>query len=294
MVSVVMITYSHEFFIAEAIHGVLIQECDFDVELIIADDCSQDNTNKIIDSFKLHPNFGWIKYTRHDLNKGANNNFIWALGQSKGKYIAVCEGDDYWTDPLKLQKQVDVFETNENCGLVYSDYQKKVENKLIESHNNGRSFLNLNEYFNADLPFLFTGSWLFRNEISDFKMFSGKFGNLPGDVQIVCHFLGNGYSVQFVEGKMGVYRILEESASHSKLYDRDKDFAMVKWLLVNKYKSKLPKDTYHVVLKDLIQKKFQYFQYFKLGLVTRIGLFKKIAKMKGVNRASRFVIYNVS
>jgi glycosyltransferase involved in cell wall biosynthesis len=289
-----MITYSHEYLIAEAIQGVLIQQCDFDVELIIADDCSPDNTCNVIDSFKTHPNFDWIKYTKHELNKGANNNFIWAVGQAKGKYIAICEGDDYWTDPLKLQMQVDILESNENYGLIYSDCQIKLENKLIESQIIGRAFLNLNDYFNAGLPFIYTLSWLFRNEISDLNFFSGKFGYLPGDVQIVCHFLDKAYSLQFSDRIIGVYRILEESAAHSKLHDKDKDFVLVKWLLLNKYNLKLSKDTHHVVLNDLIQKKFQYFKYFKLGLFRRFVLFNKIARIKGLSRAGRFLIYNVS
>lgn len=114
MVSVVMITYNHEAFIAEAIEGVLMQVADFPIEFIIADDCSPDRTNEIVQNYiNNHPNGKWITYTRHPNNKGMMPNFIWALEQAKGKYIALCEGDDYWTDPLKLQKQVDFLEENE-------------------------------------------------------------------------------------------------------------------------------------------------------------------------------------
>ena len=119
-VSVIMITYKHEQFIAKAIEGVLMQKCDFEVELIIADDCSPDKTEeKVFQIIKNHPKNSWIKYTKHKTNKGMISNFNWALNQCKGKYIALCEGDDYWTDPLKLQKQVDFLEANEEysaCG----------------------------------------------------------------------------------------------------------------------------------------------------------------------------------
>ena len=105
-VSVVMITYGHEKFIREAIEGVLMQECDFEVELILANDCSPDQTDSVIqDIIKNHPKGCWIKYIRQENNIGMMPNFIFALKQCKGKYIALCEGDDYWTDPLKLQKQ---------------------------------------------------------------------------------------------------------------------------------------------------------------------------------------------
>ena len=119
LVSVVMITYNHEKYIQQAIEGVLMQKINFHIELIIADDTSPDQTENIVKKIIVeHPNGHWIKYTKHKFNKGVSKNFTWALKQAKGKYIALCEGDDYWTDPLKLQKQVDFLEENENIGLV--------------------------------------------------------------------------------------------------------------------------------------------------------------------------------
>ena len=139
MVSVVMITYMHEAYIAEAIYGVLLQKCNFDVELIIADDCSPDKTSDVVASFKDHANFNWIKYIRHDSNKGMMGNFIWALEQASGKYLALCEGDDYWIDTLKLQMQVDLLESNNNLCLsahnaiiLRRDKTEEVFNKAIE------------------------------------------------------------------------------------------------------------------------------------------------------------------
>ena len=115
MVSVAMITYGHEHYIEEAINGVLMQECNFEVELIIADDCSPDHTQQIVNRIiSTHPNGSWIKYTRHKENLGIARNFAWSMLEGEGKYIAICEGDDYWTDPLKLQKQVDFLNANPN------------------------------------------------------------------------------------------------------------------------------------------------------------------------------------
>lgn len=112
-VSVCMITYGHEKYIREAIEGVLMQECDFEVELILANDCSPDQTDAAIqDILSNHPRASWIKYINHEKNLGMIPNFIFALQQCKGEFIALCEGDDYWIDPLKLQKQVDFLETN--------------------------------------------------------------------------------------------------------------------------------------------------------------------------------------
>ncbi len=130
--SVVMITYLHEAFIAEAINGVLMQQCNFDVELIISDDCSPDNTKLVVESFKDHPNFKWINYIRHDSNKGMMGNYIWALEQASGKYIALCEGDDYWIDPLKLQKQVEFLEQN-SLDACHTLWQENRQGEYISS-----------------------------------------------------------------------------------------------------------------------------------------------------------------
>lgn len=120
LVSVVMITYGHEKFIEEAINGVLMQECNFFVELIVANDCSPDNTDQIINNIiEKHPRGNRINYVKHKNNIGMMPNFIFALNSAKSKYIAVCEGDDYWTDPLKLQQQVNFMEGNSDFSMCF-------------------------------------------------------------------------------------------------------------------------------------------------------------------------------
>jgi glycosyltransferase involved in cell wall biosynthesis len=122
LVSVVTITYNHELYIEKAINSVLIQDVDFDVEFIISNDASSDNSHKVIlDAIskakeKTNVNF---RYYNHTENKGLTPNFIWALKQAHGKYIAIVDGDDYWTDPLKLKKQVAYMEAHPECVLTY-------------------------------------------------------------------------------------------------------------------------------------------------------------------------------
>jgi glycosyltransferase involved in cell wall biosynthesis len=120
LVSVIIITYGHEKFIEEAINGVLMQECNFGVELIVANDCSPDNTDEVVQHILInHQRRHWIKYIKHKKNIGMMPNFIFAINKAKNKYIAVCEGDDYWTDPLKLQKQVDFMEANLDFSMCF-------------------------------------------------------------------------------------------------------------------------------------------------------------------------------
>jgi glycosyltransferase involved in cell wall biosynthesis len=132
LVSVHMITYNHERYIANAIEGVLIQQTGFDFELIIADDCSTDNTHSIIQHYiNNHPMGNCIKYFPQTKNLGVMPNFSFALRQCKGKYIAVCEGDDYWIDPYKLQKQVAALEADLSVSMVITNRKVLNEGNLF-------------------------------------------------------------------------------------------------------------------------------------------------------------------
>lgn len=130
MVSVLMITYNHENFIREAIESILMQKTDFAIELIIGEDCSTDNTREIVVEYaNKYPKI--VKVQLPKKNRGMHNNFTAISVAAIGKYIALCEGDDYWTDPYKLQKQVDFLEVNPDYGLVYTNYQKLNENSGV-------------------------------------------------------------------------------------------------------------------------------------------------------------------
>jgi len=118
MVSIQMITYNHEKYISEAIEGVLKQRADFKFELVIGEDCSTDNTKIIVKEYcKKYPNT--IRVVPSEKNIGMTANGIKTLKACSGKYIAICEGDDYWNDPLKLQKQIDMLESNHKLSLCF-------------------------------------------------------------------------------------------------------------------------------------------------------------------------------
>lgn len=119
VVSVLMVTYGHELYIEKAISSVLSQKCDFEFELIIANDKSPDNTDSVVKKIlKDHPKKDVVNYLSHEQNLGIVRNFIAAANVCRGKYIAICEGDDYWTDDLKLQQQVDFLEKNDDYFLA--------------------------------------------------------------------------------------------------------------------------------------------------------------------------------
>ncbi len=108
--SVFMPTYNHGKYIADAIEGCLMQKTDFPFQIVICDDCSTDDTRRIIDAYAA-ANSNIVTSYQPENSKGANN-FLDGLSLIRTKYLAMCEGDDYWTDPDKLQMQVDFLEKN--------------------------------------------------------------------------------------------------------------------------------------------------------------------------------------
>ncbi len=132
-VSVVMITYNHGKYIETAIKGVLAQKCNFDFELIIGDDCSTDGTtNVIIDFYKKYPHI--ITPNIHKENLGPHANFKSTYKKATAEYIAICEGDDYWTDALKLQKQIDFLEANSDFVMCSHAVETTFEGGVEETN----------------------------------------------------------------------------------------------------------------------------------------------------------------
>lgn len=122
LVSISCITFNHEEYIHDCLNGFIMQKTSFAFEVLIHDDASTDNTANIIKEYeKLYPDIiKPIYQEENQYNKGLRAiNATFNYSRVKGKYIALCEGDDYWLDPLKLQKQVDYLEKNEDCSMVF-------------------------------------------------------------------------------------------------------------------------------------------------------------------------------
>lgn len=119
LVSIHMTTYNHEGFIRQAIEGAVMQETDFEYELVVGEDCSQDRTRDICFEYqKKHPTKIRVLWSDSNLwHVGGNHKRVDA--RCRGKYIAYCEGDDYWTDPKKLQKQVEYMEAHPGCAMTF-------------------------------------------------------------------------------------------------------------------------------------------------------------------------------
>lgn len=133
MVSVIMLAYNHEKYIAKAIESIIMQKVNFRYEIVIAEDCSTDNTRNIVLEYKnKYPDK--IKLLLNSHNLGAAKNGYNAHENCLGKYTAILEGDDYWIDENKLQRQIDFLEQNDNYSAVYHNV-KIIDQNDIERDN---------------------------------------------------------------------------------------------------------------------------------------------------------------
>ncbi|HEX8472932.1 MAG TPA: glycosyltransferase [Pyrinomonadaceae bacterium] len=118
--SVHIITFNHAPYIAQAVESALNQETNFDYEIVVGEDCSTDGTREIlIDLQKRHPDKIRLLLREHNLGAYGKNNFIDTLYKCTGEYVALLDGDDYWTSPHKLQKQVDFLDSHPDCSVCF-------------------------------------------------------------------------------------------------------------------------------------------------------------------------------
>ncbi len=240
LVSVVMITYGHENYIEKAINGVFNQQTNFDVELIIANDCSPDKTDILVNEIikKAPPNIK-VNYISHKVNKGIMSNSMDAFSLAKGKYIAFCEGDDYWTNSLKLQKQIDFLEKNGDFSLSCHNALIVYEDSVKKSHpfNNLKKSLEL-------LPAQIVNNWIVPTASMVFRM--DIINNLPvwftdiysGDYTLALLNMNIG-RIHFDKEIMSVYRVVYNGTSASSIYKNKMIFVYQQHLrlltLFNKY-----------------------------------------------------------
>lgn len=218
IVSIQCLVYNHEPYLRKCLDGFVMQKTNFKFEAIVHDDCSTDKSCAIIREYaEKYP--GIIKpiyekenqYSKHDgsLNRIMDNASI-------GKYVAICEGDDYWIDPLKLQKQVDFLESHPDFDMVRTDsnvyYQDT--NITINSVFGKKLFPNCEDTFVDYVvrpAWLATCSWLIRSPLGDYD-------NLPndcfkGDLALMI-YIAKRSKVKYLPEVTSVYRVLKTSASH--------------------------------------------------------------------------------
>ncbi len=210
LVSICCLAYNHEDFIKETLNGFLMQKTNFPFEIVIHDDASTDKTATIIKEYvEKYPSvFNPLFQTKNQKSiykSGMNPRFNFP--RAKGKYIAICEGDDYWTDPYKLQKQVDFLEKNPDFNICFTRTELLKNNqlqlhKIPEKENGIYTFDDLLLHEN----FIATASVIFRN---NFNKIPDWFSTLPHGDMAVYLIVGRDTKIKCLQDTTAVYRIHE-------------------------------------------------------------------------------------
>lgn len=218
MVSICMITYNHEAYLKKAIESVLNQKTSFNFELIIANDNSPDKTTFIVnDIIKNHEKGNFIRFLNNKQNIGMMPNFVNALNSCRGKYIALCEGDDYWTNEYKLQIQFDFLEKNPDYAITFHKADIEQEGNIIKDNITTEPKQTTTILDLAKGNYMHTCTVMYRNNL--FPEFPENFLNSPiGDYYL--HMLNSRFGkIYYMKKNMAVYRIHDTSYWSSKKQD---------------------------------------------------------------------------
>lgn len=190
LVSVAVTTYNHEKYIAQCLDGILMQKINFPLEIVLCEDCSQDNTLAICKEYaSKHKN---IRLIVNNPNQGYHKNFLQVLKECSGEYVALCEGDDFWIDENKLQKQIDFLSVNQEYSMCTHGRDVLIEEKnailspsqtefTMEGGNFDNEFNLLNEWVTHTCAIVYRRSCLDINSLEQYAHFY--------DVHVYYHLL---------------------------------------------------------------------------------------------------------
>lgn len=217
LVTIRCLVYNHEPYLRQCLDGFVMQKTNFPFEAIVHDDASTDRSAEIIREYaEKYPNI--IKpifetenlYSKHD---GSIRKVMYE--HTKGKYVAICEGDDYWIDPYKLQKQVDILESNTNIGLCYTSTKVYNQKRKVFQSNISVPYINFQSLLLHN-P-ITTLTVMYRKDLYDSYLKEIIIDNkkwLMGDYPLWL-WISSQKDIFFISDVTAVYRYLENSASHS-------------------------------------------------------------------------------
>ena len=265
LVSIVCTTYNHQAYIKDALEGFIKQKTNFQFEIIVHDDASTDNTAKIIREYeaKFPELFANIYQKENQYSKNTNEVEKIVIRAARGKYIALCEGDDYWTDPLKLQKQVDFLEKNQEINLCFhqvnyiglnNHHLQFPQNSFEENNSQFFTYENVLEYWGIN-----TCSIVFRKTFVEIPFYLTDFA--VGD-QLLCYFINLDKNFYYISDIMASYRITETGFTGTILKNQLKsklEFPLldkINYLTNNKYRTVIKKRKLRTIMKDLKTMKY--------------------------------------
>lgn len=221
LVAIKCLVYNHEPYLRDCLEGFVMQQTNFPFVAIVHDDASTDGSAAIIREYEeKYPDIIKSIYeteNQYSKRNGSLGRIMNAATDATGaKYVAMCEGDDYWTDPLKLQKQVDFMEANPECGLCYTDYSKcNSGGELIEDSHYMKSgdqpILTFEDHLFRQ-GYIAPMTWLYRKDVYESITDNMLKGTSDGSYVVALEFFCNS-KVAFLPINTATYRVSPGSAS---------------------------------------------------------------------------------
>lgn len=277
MVSIRCLVYNHEPYLRQCLDGFVMQKTNFRFEAIVHDDASTDNSAAIIREYaEKYPDIIKPVYEKENVySKGQLILRRLMNSLCKGKYVAICEGDDYWTDPLKLQKQVDYMEAHPDCSLCFTAANVIYEDGIPECEKPPFEEQKTKDWFGTEITdqwVVATASILHINDMKDYP-FDPRF--IYGDYPLVMYMLQKGY-IHCIGEKMVTYR-----RNTGSVMSQTRNIKQV----INHYEA----------LVDVFGKKYHSFDKRVVGLylkVFRLGRFGKVSwkAMFSILKKPRYII----
>lgn len=275
MVSIICNVFNHEMYIEDALKGFINQKTDFPFEVLIHDDASTDGSAKIIKKYEeLYPEIiKPIYQTENQYSKGKGIIIPFQLPRAKGKYIAFCEGDDFWTDNYKLQKQFDILESHKEIDMcshsaiiINAASGEKISDYITKA---SETILTVEEVILGGGGYVSTASLFFRKDILINEMNFRKILRLDYTLQIRGALKGGIY---YLPDNMSVYRANVKNSWTDRMKKNYKGKCIhfkkvIKCL--NSLNSETNKKYNKVIVKVLAKTYVKYFAFKFLSLIFR-------------------------
>lgn len=263
-VSVCVITYNHAPYIRQCLDSLLMQQTDFQYEIIVNDDCSTDGTTDILREYEAkHPEL--IKPIYHEENqvqKGIYHIFsTFTFPKAQGQYLAMCEGDDYWTDPLKLQKQADFLDAHPSHSMVFHAVRYSYNNgttKDIHRYDKDTEVCPIEDMINHGLGFCHLNTLMINRQQYGEGFSSWLPESYVEDSPIVMHCYGIG-KVGYLNDMMSIYHYaLPCSWSSSQLNSwRNRLFTLRQRATIFRAFDRWTNAQFHSAIKRQIRKSYK-------------------------------------
>jgi glycosyltransferase involved in cell wall biosynthesis len=255
MISVLVCTYNQEKYLVQALDSILMQKCDEPFEILIGDDCSTDDTGKIANEYQMrYPDK--VRVMRPEKNGGASLNMVRLMQASKGEYLMICDGDDYWLRDDHLQKQIDIFRNMPEVGMVCAKAKRFIQSKVDYEGTLGyagaEDLMNmLRDNKDVAAPTIAFRTELMKKCIEDSQWYIDN--NWFYDT-IMAYWFAYNSRIKYIDEELAAYRILSDSAGHAstpvKEAEQMRRYFAVKWHFIVTHPDICGEEVYDLLMRD--------------------------------------------